>query len=346
MLNSRSRPGAATWSRWRDQRDEPVAYAFESRSSELSALRIEAEHGDAGSQYRLGCQYLLDGEDAEAATWFRRAAGQGLVGAQLDLGIMYYYGGRNVPQDKTEAAKWFRRAADQGHDEAQAKLGLMYYYGRGVREDEAEAARWFHQAADRGDARVTEGNRILTEPDHELVEVVAEAQELLGDMHRAAGTVVLQDYVAAYRWYIRAAAQGLSNALENAKDLANRMPGWQLEEAQESLGDMAALWLLYHSGEGDQVWYEARTQELPDEEDILDTQEETGSLLGDSDQPACAYVAAHAWMNVAAALGHADAAGRRDALSELMTIDQIAEAQSDARSLWDRLAATASRPLA
>ena len=285
-----------------------MAYAFESRSSESSALRIAAEHGDAGSQYRLGCQYLLDGEDAKAATWFRRAA-------------------------------------DQGHDEAQAQLGLMYYYGRGVREDETEAARWFHQAVDRGDARVTEGNRILTEPDHELVEVLAQAQELLGDMYRA-GTVVLQDYVAAYRWYIRAAAQGLSPALEKAQELVNRMPGWQLEEAQDDLGDMAALWLLYHYGEGDQVWYEARIQELPAEEDILDTQEETGSLLGDSDQPACAYVAAHAWMNVAAALGHAGAAGRRDALAELMTIDQIAEAQSDARSLWDRPAATVSGPLA
>ena len=290
-----------------------MADASESRTSESSALQIAGEHGD--------------------------------VRAQLDLGIMYFYGGRNVAQDKAEAAIWFRRAAEQGHNEAQAQLGLMYYYGRGVREDEAEAARWFHQAVDRGDDRVTEGNRILTDSDNELVEVVAEAQELLGDIYRA-GTVVLQDYVAAYRWYIRAAAQGLSNALGNAKDLANRMPGWQLEEAQDALGDKAALWLLYHHGESDQIWYEARVQELPDEEDILETQEETGSLLGDSDQPACAYVAAHAWMNVSAALGHAGAAGRRDALAELMTIDQIAEAQSDARSLWDRLATTANRPLA
>ncbi len=257
---------------------------------------------------------------------------------------MYYYGGRGVPRDRAEAAGWFRRAADHGHAEAQAQLGLMYYYGRGVRADQAEAARWFHHAVDRRDGKVTGGNRMLTERDDELIDVVTEAQDLLGDMYRD-GVIVLQDFVAAYRWYIRAAAQSLSDPLEKAKDLVNRMPGWQVEEAQDDLGDMAALWLSYHHGESEHTWYEARSQELPDEGDLIDSQEEIGSLLGDSDQPASAYMSAHAWLNLTAALGQAGAADRRDALAELMTVDQIAEAQSDARSLWDRLSATASGPL-
>ena len=320
-----------------------MAYAFESRAPESSALRTAAEHGDAGSEYLLAYQHRDDGADAEAATWFRRAADQGHAEAQVQLGLMCYYGDVGVPRDRAEAAKWFQRAADQGHAEAQAQLGLMYYYGRGVQADQADAARWFHRAVDRGDAKVTEGNRMLTEPDHELVEVVAEAQDLLGDFYRD-GFVVLQDYVTAYRWYIRAAAKGLSDPFEKAKDLVNRMPGWQLEEAQGDLGEMAALWLSYHHGEGEYTWYEARLQELPDEGDLIDTQEEIGSLLGDSDQPANAYISAHAWLNFAAALGQSGAADRRDALAGLMTIDQIAEAQSDARTLWDRLKATASGP--
>lgn len=170
-----------------------MAYAFESCAPESSALRVAAEHGNAGPQFLVADHHRVDGEEAEAATWFRRAADQDHAEAQVQLGLMYYYGGRGVPRDRAEAARWFQRAADQGHAEAQAQLGLMYYYGRGVQADQTEAARWFQLAVDRGDAKVTEGNRMLTEPDHELIEVVAEAQDLLGDFYRD-GVVVLQDY--------------------------------------------------------------------------------------------------------------------------------------------------------
>jgi TPR repeat protein len=61
---------------------------------------------------------------AEAVTWYRKAADQGLAGAQSNLGGMYEKG-QGVPQDYAEAANWYRKAGHQGLAEAQNNLGLM-----------------------------------------------------------------------------------------------------------------------------------------------------------------------------------------------------------------------------
>jgi hypothetical protein len=48
------------------------------------------------------------------------------------------------------------------------------------------------------------------------------------------------------------------------------------------------------------------------------------------------YVAAHMWFNLAAARGNKDAAEERDALAQLMTLPQIAEAQKRARRWMEK----------
>ena len=58
------------------------------------------------------------GIDAQAALWFPKAAEQGHVGAQCNLGVLYDEG-QGVPQNHTQAAAWYRKAAEQG-------LGPMY----------------------------------------------------------------------------------------------------------------------------------------------------------------------------------------------------------------------------
>jgi len=40
--------------------------------------------------------------------------------------------GAGVPQNYSEAADWYRRAAEQGHVDAQVSLGQLYQTGRGV----------------------------------------------------------------------------------------------------------------------------------------------------------------------------------------------------------------------
>jgi TPR repeat protein len=56
--------------------------------------------------------------------WFRKAAEQGEVFAQYNLGWMYGTG-TGVPQDYAEAVKWYCMAADQGDAEAQSRLDEM-----------------------------------------------------------------------------------------------------------------------------------------------------------------------------------------------------------------------------
>ena len=117
----------------------------------ITATRLAAEQGDAGSQLGLGLMYR-DGrgvpqDDAEAVRWFRLAAEQGLTGAQSLLGFMYA-NGAGVMQDDAEAMKWYRMAAEQGYADAQFNLGNMYADGRGVLKDDAEAVRLFLLASE------------------------------------------------------------------------------------------------------------------------------------------------------------------------------------------------------
>ena len=60
---------------------------------------------------------------AKAAKLFRKAAEQGHVSAQFNLGVMYETG-EGVPEDKAEATKWIRKAAEQGDEDAKAWLGI------------------------------------------------------------------------------------------------------------------------------------------------------------------------------------------------------------------------------
>ncbi len=82
-------------------------------------------------------------DDAEAVKWYRKAAQQGLLQAQHNLGLMYYRG-KGVPQDYTEAAKWYHKAAEQGYAPAQGNLGAMYIKGQGVSRDYVQAYKWMN----------------------------------------------------------------------------------------------------------------------------------------------------------------------------------------------------------
>ena len=100
--------------------------------------------GSFGWKYAKGEGVPRD--PAEAAKWFRKAADQGNVAAQINLGVSYAKG-EGVPQDYTEAAKLYRKAADQGNGAAQNTLGAMYALGQGVTQDYTQAYVWFHLAA-------------------------------------------------------------------------------------------------------------------------------------------------------------------------------------------------------
>ena len=65
------------------------------------------------------------------------------------MGVMYT-NGRGVPQDSSEAVRWYRRAAEQGNVVAQNNLGEMYYDGEGVRKDFIQGYMWATLAVKQG----------------------------------------------------------------------------------------------------------------------------------------------------------------------------------------------------
>lgn len=97
----------------------------------MAKLYIEAQRGDAMSQYELAECYILGRgllqDYKKAYYWCRKAAEQGLGTAQFSLAYNHYLTGMGIHRDFDHALKWFTEVAKQGDIEAQNKLGNMYY---------------------------------------------------------------------------------------------------------------------------------------------------------------------------------------------------------------------------
>jgi TPR repeat protein len=68
--------------------------------------------------YNLGVLLNKRGEQAEAETWYRKAADTGHAGAMSNLGVLLAERG-----EQAEAETWYRKAADTGHASAMYNLG-------------------------------------------------------------------------------------------------------------------------------------------------------------------------------------------------------------------------------
>ncbi len=155
-------------------------------------MRKAAEQGDPKMQYSLAYLYKCKRDDKDetfvselwdefealyrknddsyeyeyvyrtneiSLSWFRKAAEQGMLEAQLWLIQAYYKGDfvsfhyyRGIHIDYTEAAKWAKKAAEQGSAKA------MYFLGRLMLEKNKtnEALTWFLKAARLGCADASE----------------------------------------------------------------------------------------------------------------------------------------------------------------------------------------------
>ena len=82
--------------------------------------------------------------DKQAVAWYQKAAQQGDVRAQNNLGIMYAEG-RGVAQDDKQAAAWWQKAAQQGDAGAQNNLAMMYAEGIGVAKNLQQAKAWWQK---------------------------------------------------------------------------------------------------------------------------------------------------------------------------------------------------------
>jgi TPR repeat protein len=84
-------------------------------------------------------------EDAtEAAKYYRQAAEQNYIPAQVSLGELLH-----ASQDYEEASGWFIMAAFQGDAAAAFNLGQMYSAGEGVEKSPEKALYWIRFAANK-----------------------------------------------------------------------------------------------------------------------------------------------------------------------------------------------------
>ncbi|ESQ76202.1 tetratricopeptide repeat protein [Asticcacaulis sp. AC402] len=158
----------------------------------IEDVRVAAEAGDAQAQLEMGLRYYHKRDikdDAVALAWFKKAAAQGLPGAEYEVATMYALG-EGTPVDYAQAMIWFRKSVDHGVVKAYLDIGVMYLMGEGVEPDPVEAVRWFRQGAELGDR---------------------ECQFWLG-MTLRDGKGAPQDYVEAMKWLRAAAAQGHAKA--------------------------------------------------------------------------------------------------------------------------------------
>ena len=91
-----------------------------------------------------------------------RKAKLGDADAQFILGVMYA-NGRGVRQDDAQAVSWYRKAAEQGNAAAQSNLGFMYATGQGVRQNMSIAKEWYGKSCDNGGSKGCKAYKILNE---------------------------------------------------------------------------------------------------------------------------------------------------------------------------------------
>lgn len=182
--------------------------------------RKAAGQGHANAQYELGALCAkgqgVPQDYKQAAQWYRKAADQGYANAQYGLGTLFGVG-KGVPQDYEQAAQWIRKAADQGHTEAQGTLGALYTQGNGVPQDYGQAAQWFRKAANSD----------------------VHAQYCLGMLY-ANGQGVPKDLIEACKWLHIAGASGFSVAIENRELIESNLTIDEISEAKRH----ASSWLI------------------------------------------------------------------------------------------------------
>ncbi len=135
----------------------------------------------------------------------------------------------------------------------------------------------------------------------------ADAQYNLGVMYDK-GQGVAQNYAEAVKWYRKAAEQGYADAQYNLAQMYRKGQGVTQDYAEAV------------------KWYRKAA-----EQGHADAQYNLGVMYGKGQGVPQDYVFAHMWFNLSAAQGGEDARKNRDIAAELMTPEQIAQAQKLAR---------------
>lgn len=118
--------------------------------------RPAAIAGDADAQFNLGQAYKLGRgvtrDWPQSVEWYRRAAAQGHLQAQDNLGLVLYELGQ-----KAEALTWLEMSAARGEPRAQFLMGAELYRGEVIAQDLVRAYALMKRASDAGLQRAAAG---------------------------------------------------------------------------------------------------------------------------------------------------------------------------------------------
>jgi len=333
----------------------------------LADIRAKAETGDAQSQNELGRAFLRGSlgvakDEVEAVKWFRKAAEQNLVEAQVNLGCCCGTGA-GVVKDEVEAVKWYRKAAKQNYAPAQGLLGASYAYGHGVAEDYPEAVKWYRKAAEQNDAGAQHslGNcyangQGVAKNQAEAVkwyrkaaeQNFASAQGSLGTCY-ADGQGVAKNEAEAVKWYRKAAEQNLpaakfclgfcyANGQGVAKDETEAVKWFRKAAEQNDAQAQYNLGICYDNGQGvakDEAeavkWFRKAA-----EQNFALAQCNLGVCYFNGDGVAKDYVEAYKWNLLAAGQGLVSAKKAMTTMEVRITREQMAEGQKLARNFKPR----------
>merc|ERR1719397_224125 len=191
----------------------------------LEMIRLSGDYRDSPME-----------EEEDRVQWFRNMAQNGDVDAQLQLGKLYYYGGRGFRRDYEAAAEYFQMAAGENDHDAMAFLGHMHIHGLGVAKNNETALKYLQHAVDKNVpfAMKTLGSMHLhgyvVEKDVEMAvkylkkasdRGLPEAKYRLGTLYRK-GVGVSQDFGQALNHFSSAAATGHGPALFQAAEMHNQ----------------------------------------------------------------------------------------------------------------------------
>ncbi|KAG0284299.1 hypothetical protein BGZ96_011310 [Linnemannia gamsii] len=167
-----------------------------------------AEQGYALAQYSVGfmCRYqeVFGMDKAMVEMYFRKAANQGVMEAQYEMGRLYQEGFDRIKQDPDEAMTWYLKAAEQDYAPAKVAIGSLHESGQCGRIPEKDrnysgAMEWYLKAATQGDAQ---------------------AHYEIGRMFDE-GAGVVQDDLKARQWYAQAAGRGHADAKKRLPNLGS-----------------------------------------------------------------------------------------------------------------------------
>ena len=96
---------------------------LEKKYQKMSMISLEkyANQGDAMAQFYMGYNYAHRDDYENAVVWFRKAAFNDLIRAQLWLAYCYYHG-KGCKVDVYGAKEWLKEAASRGSADAKEYL--------------------------------------------------------------------------------------------------------------------------------------------------------------------------------------------------------------------------------